>query len=319
VIIDVHSHIFPPEYMRRIADLGGRLPQLSAAPLSGMKIGERLELMEREGVEIGVLSVGVLQPYHADRRTAADLARQANDLFLATGAESAGRLLTFMALPLPHVDAAVEELDRLAGVEGVVGITLGTSVLEHELDDKVLFPLYEALNARASTVFVHPSMTFAGFGPRDLGMSRTIGAMFEDTIAAVRLLLSGVCVRYPDINFIIPHLGGTLPFIYGRVGRHLQRCEDEWNAAGLTSRDDPNQGIARLWYDTAVRHAPALTCAYDTVGPDRLLFGTDFPYLKSREELGVRIGNIRDLPLSDVQRDAILGDQAAKLLGIKPE
>jgi aminocarboxymuconate-semialdehyde decarboxylase len=306
--------------MQRISDLGGRVPQLSAATLSGMTIDERLDLMSQEGVDMGVLSVGVLQPYHPDRQTAADLARQANDLFLATCAETGGRLATFAALPLPHVDAAVEELDRLAGNEGIVGVAFGTSVLQYELDDPILFPLYAELNARASTVFIHPSMTFAGFGPNDLGMSRTIGAMFEDTIAAIRLLLSGVCVRYPNINFIIPHLGGTLPFIYGRVGRHLLRSEEEWAAEGLSSEGDGvGRGAARLWYDTAMRHAPALTCACETFGHDRLLFGTDFPYLKSKEELSVRIQNIRDLQLSDEARDEVLGNRAAKLLGIKSE
>lgn len=315
--IDVHSHIFHAAYAERIGKLGGRLPQLNAAPLYGMSLAERLDLMAQEGVDMGLLSVGVLQPYHADRRTSADLARHANDLFLTTTEESGGRLKTFAVLPLPHVDAAVEELERLTGSDGVVGVTLGTSVLDRELDDEVLLPLYEELDARAATVFIHPSMAFAGFGTRDLGMRRTVGAMFEDTIAAIRLLLSGICVRHPRINFIVPHLGGTLPFIYGRIGRHLARKEEEWAAEGLTTADSRSKGEARLWYDTAMRHAPALACACDTLGPERLLFGTDFPYLKTKEELSVRVKNIQDLPVSDSVRDGIFGDMAAQLLGIK--
>ena len=316
MIIDVHSHLFPPGLMASIARAGGRLPQLEAAPQQSMSLDQRFELMADNRVDVGLLSVGVLQPYHDDAATAAALAHEANDTYLQTSADSCGRLLTWAALPLPHVDAALAELDRVAGDEHCVGVTLGTSVLDLNLDDKALEPVYQALNARDTTVFVHPSMSFDGFGDNDLGMQRSIGGMFEDTIAGIRLLLSGVVVRYPRINFIVPHLGGTLPFIYGRVRRHIQLAEKQWVADGLTTDDAPYKGLSRLWWDTATRHVPALTCAVETLGADRLLFGTDYPYTKTREEFTSRLGHVRDLPITDEQRDAILGTSAATLLGL---
>jgi aminocarboxymuconate-semialdehyde decarboxylase len=316
VIIDVHSHLFPPGLMASIEKAGGRLPQLSAAPQQSMSLNQRFELMQAHQVDIGLLSVGVLQPYHTDRETAVALAHEANDTYLQTSADSGGRLLTWAALPLPHVDAALAELDRVAGDGHCVGVTFGTSVLDLNLDDKGLEPVYEALNARGTTVFVHPSMAFDGFGENDLGMQRSIGGMFEDTIAGIRLLLSGVVVRYPRINFIVPHLGGTLPFIYGRVRRHIQLAEKQWVADGLTTEDAPQTGLSRLWWDTATRHVPALTCAVETLGADRLLFGTDYPYTKTREEFASRLAHVRDLPITDQQRAAILGTSAAALLGL---
>jgi aminocarboxymuconate-semialdehyde decarboxylase len=316
VIIDVHSHLFPPGLMASIEKAGGRLPQLSAAPQQSMSLDQRFELMQANQVDIGLLSVGVLQPYHTDRETAVVLAHEANDTYLQTSADSGGRLLTWAALPLPHVDAALAELDRVAGDEHCIGVTFGTSVLDLDLDDKALEPVYEALNARGTTVFVHPSMGFDGFGANDLGMQRSIGGMFEDTIAGIRLLLSGVVVRYPRINFIVPHLGGTLPFIYGRVRRHIQLAEKQWVADGLTTEDAPYKGLSRLWWDTATRHVPALTCAVETLGADRLLFGTDYPYTKTREEFASRLAHVRGLPITDEQRAAILGTSAAALLGL---
>ena len=316
MIIDVHSHLFPPGLMASIEKAGGRLPQLSAAPQQSMSLDQRFELMQANQVDIGLLSVGVLQPYHTDGQTAVALAREANDTYLQTSADSGGRLLTWAALPLPHVDAALAELDRVAGDRHCIGVTLGTSVLDLDLDDKALEPVYEALNARGTTVFVHPSMAFDGFGENDLGMQRSIGGMIEDTIAGIRLLLSGVVVRFPKINFIVPHLGGTLPFIYGRVRRHIQLAEKQWVADGLTTEDAPYKGLSRLWWDTATRHVPALTCAVETLGADRLLFGTDYPYTKTREEFTSRLGHVRDLPITDEQRDAILGTSAATLLGL---
>lgn len=316
MVIDVHSHLFPPGLMASIEQAGGRLPQLSAAPQQSMSLDERFELMQGSQVDIGLLSVGVLQPYHTDRKTAVALAHEANDTYLQTSADSGGRLLTWAALPLPHVDAALAELDRVAGDEYCIGVTVGTSVLDLDLDDKALEPVYEELNARGTTVFIHPSMAFDGFGENDLGMQRSIGGMFEDTIAGIRLVLSGVAVRYPKVNFIVPHLGGTLPFIYGRVRRHIRRAEKQWVADGLTSEDAPQAGLSRLWWDTATRHVPALTCAVETLGADRLLFGTDYPYTKTREEFASRLTHVRDLPITDEQREAILGNSAAALLGL---
>lgn len=316
MIIDVHSHLFPPDLMAAIAKAGGRLPQLEAAPLQSMALGERHELMLENQVDLGLLSVGVLQPYHEDVRTAVDLAKAANDAYLQASADSGGWLATWAALPLPHVDAALAELDRVAGDPGCVGVTLGTSVLDLDLDDKALEPVYAELNARGTTVFVHPSMSFDGFGANDLGMQRSIGGMIEDTVAGIRLLLSGIVVRYPKINFIVPHLGGTLPFIYGRVRRHIAAAEQKWADEGLVPADDTFTGLSRLWWDTATRHVPALTCAVETLGPDRLVFGTDYPYTKTRAEYASRLAHIRDLPIGAERQAGILGDSVAALLGL---
>lgn len=316
MIIDVHSHLFPPDLMAAIAKAGGRLPQLEAAPLQSMALGERHELMLENQVDLGLLSVGVLQPYHEDVRTAVDLAKAANDAYLQASADSGGWLATWAALPLPHVDAALAELARVAGDPGCIGVTLGTSVLDLDLDDKALEPVYAELNARGTTVFVHPSMSFDGFGANDLGMQRSIGGMIEDTVAGIRLLLSGIVVRYPKINFIVPHLGGTLPFIYGRVRRHIAAAEKKWADEGLVSADDTFTGLSRLWWDTATRHVPALTCAVETLGADRLVFGTDYPYTKTRAEYASRLAHIRDLPIGTERQAGILGDSVAALLGL---
>jgi predicted TIM-barrel fold metal-dependent hydrolase len=201
-------------------------------------------------------------------------------------------------------------------------------VLGRQLDDPSLLPLYELLDEKAATVFLHPAMAYDGFGENDHGMNRSVGAMFEDTTAVLKLLFSGICARRSRIKFIVPHLGGTLPFIYGRIRRHIERCEGEWRESGIpasgeaarsggpASGDSAREGLRRFWFDTAMRHAPALTCAQQTLGPANLVFGTDYPYLKTMEELGVRIRNIRDLPIPPSARDAILGGTAAELLGI---
>lgn len=317
MIIDVHAHLFEPDYLKRIEKAGGALPVLSAAPLHRLTISERLDLMDSQNVDLQVLSVGVLQPYSTDRNAASDLAKAANDSYIKTCVGSQARFAMFAALPLPDIDAAVAELDRVANERSVVGVALNSSVLGRQLDDPSLLPLYQALDERAATVFIHPSMTYDGFGENDFGMNRSVGAMFEDTIVTLRLLFSGICARHPRIRFIVPHLGGTLPFIYGRVRRHIERYEREWRDSGISAPDGV-EGLQRFWFDTAVRHAPALDCACETVGHSNLVFGTDYPYLKTTEELAIRIRNVQGLPIPPSAQDAMLGGTAAALLGIGP-
>lgn len=317
MIIDVHSHLFPPDYLGRIEKAGGTLPRLSAAPLHRLTISERIDLMDSQSVDLQVLSVGTLQPYTADRRLASDLAKFANDSYVKTCLDARPRFAVFAALPLPDIDAAVAEMDRVANERSVVGVALNSSVLGRQLDDPSLLPLYEALNERAATVFLHPAMAYDGFGCSDYGMNRSVGAMFEDTTVVLKLLFSGICARHSRIKFIVPHLGGTLPFVYGRIRRHIDRYEQEWRASGLSAAGDA-EGLRRFWFDTAMRHAPALSCACETVGHSNLVFGTDYPYLKTMEELSVRIRNIKDLPVPPSAHDAILGGTAAGLLGIGP-
>jgi predicted TIM-barrel fold metal-dependent hydrolase len=317
VIVDVHAHLFPPDFLRRVEEHGGALPRLSAAPLSSLSLAERVELMDRVGVDLQVLSVGVLQPYYEDPKVAVDLAKQANECYLETCETFAGRFATFIALPLPHLDAALAELDRLVGEPRVAGVAMSTSVLGRQLDDPVFAPLYAELDRRALTVFLHPTMLYDGFGPNSYGMDRSVGAMFEDTIAAVRLLLSGVLVRNPRLRIIVPHLGGTLPFIHGRIASHVRRAEDGWRSSGIAEGSGSSEeGVRRLFYDTAMRHAPALRCACDTVGHDRLVFGTDFPYVKTPEEFADRIEHVRGLPVPEDAKAGILGATAAGLLGL---
>ena len=99
-----------------------------------------------------------------------------------------------------------------------------------------------------------------------------VGAPFEDTIAAMQLITSGHLQRYPAVKIICSHLGGALPMIPLRADDHVA-----WETPDIPQ--PPSQAAHRLWYDTVSHcHGPALRCAIDSFGFDRILLGTDFPY-----------------------------------------
>src|SRR5262249_59785540 len=150
-------------------------------------------------------------------RGAGRSARLANDIYANTTRGYEGRFAAFACLPLPHVVASLAELERCLDTLGMVGVTIGCSVAGRALDDPALEPVYAELNRRGTVLFLHP--VGAGVLPEidPLGLAWMVGAPFEDTLAALRLLMSGVTSRYPRIQVIVPHLGGTLPFLLERV------------------------------------------------------------------------------------------------------
>jgi predicted TIM-barrel fold metal-dependent hydrolase len=299
VIVDVHAHYYPAEYLERI----GRpeLPPVPAAPMRDQTVEDRLALMDRLGIDVQVLSVSQAQPYLPSPADSADAATLGNDLFVELCRDHPRRFFTFAALPLPHVEASLAEIDRVWDDPHVVGVTLGCTVNEVHLDDPVLEPVYAELARRGARVLLHPRGERCVVDGADYNLDWLVGAPFEDTVAALRLALSGVADRHPAIQFIVPHLGGTMPFILARVLRM---------AGGRGG-----EALHRMWYDTVSGSVAGLRCACEFWGPERLLFGTDYPY-SDVAEFERRLTYLDEAGIGAGQLEQIRGARAVELLGL---
>ncbi|MGH9088603.1 MAG: amidohydrolase family protein [Acidimicrobiales bacterium] len=300
MIVDVHAHYYPTAYLERI----GRpeLPPVGSAPLRDHSVDERLELLDRSGIDIQVLSVSQAQPYLPNATDAADAAKLGNDLYVDLCQACPGRFFTLAALPLPHVDESLAEIDRVWDDQHVVGVTIGCTVNDVHLDDPALEPVYAELGHRRASVLLHPRGERCVVDGGDYNLNWLVGAPFEDTIAALRLAMSGVADRHPDIQFIIPHLGGTMPFILARVLR--------------MTGGRGGEALHRMYYDTVSGSVEGLKCACDYWGPERLLFGTDYPY-SDVGEFERRLTYLDDAGIDDSQLEQIRGTRAMELLQIK--
>ncbi|HUZ42382.1 MAG TPA: amidohydrolase family protein [Acidimicrobiales bacterium] len=299
MIVDVHAHYYPREYL----DLIGRpeLPVKGAAPLNELSIEDRLALMDRLGIDIQILSVSQAQPYLSEPAAAAIAARRGNDLYLELCRLHPGRFFTFAALPLPHVTESIDEISRLADENYAVGVTMGCSIGERHVDDPELEPVYAELNRHHAWVLLHPTGTNCLVDGNDYRLNWLVGAPFEDTVAALRLVLSGIADRYPDVHFIVPHLGGTLPFLLARIMRH----------DGVRGEE----ALRQMYYDTVSGSVEALQFAADFWGTDRLLYGTDFPY-GDLQEFEKRLSYLADAKISERDLTQIRGERAFELLGL---
>ncbi len=302
MVIDIHAHYYPPEYLEKIGRAD--LPPRQAAALASQSMGERLALLDTRGIDTQILSISQAQPYLPRESEAAGAASLLNDVYLELCHTHPSRFYTFVALPLPHIDAALRELERTWSSSKTVGVTLGCSVGGLALDDPVFEPIFQELNRIHAVVFLHP------VGRDDIpwlagdNLEWMVGAPFEDTVTALRLVMAGVTRRHPQITFIVPHLGGTLPFLAARI---LRKNDAQGLSAGLQS----------LYFDTVSGSPSSLAQAAETFGANHLLFGTDYPYC-SAEEFAHHLSYLQDNTWESGVLDAIRGKQAAALLNLTP-
>jgi predicted TIM-barrel fold metal-dependent hydrolase len=303
--VDVHAHYYPDRYVSCLDRFGRDTSHTVKAPGAGMTVDQRIELLDRSGIRVQVLCVGAQQPYFAKAADAITAAKLANDLYVEVREKHAGRFEAFATVPLPHVDASLAEMKRALDELGMVGVNLGCSVAGRPLDDGAFEPLFAELNRRGAVVFLHPQGVGCGPLLDDYGLNFTLGAPFEDAIAALRLVLAGVISRYPQIRVIVPHLGGPLPFLRMRLDGSL-RGRTEYK---------PSEVLKQLWYDTVNENIPSLHCAREAFGADRLLFGTDFPHVFG-DRFDRCLSYIQQSELPEEEKTAILDHNAQSLLGL---
>lgn len=145
-----------------------------------------------------------------------------NDAHAEMAAKQPDRLAAYAALPLPHVDASLLELRRCLDDLGMVGIALQCFCFDESLAAERFEPIYAELNRRKAVVFFHPCVNgLCSPLISQWGLAPTAGAVFEDTTIALHLIVRQIPHRFPDIRFIVPHLGGALPMLLSRLDNQL--------------------------------------------------------------------------------------------------
>jgi len=310
--IDVHAHYWTDDYLDLLVDLGkadaGAARGIGAG--GGAELDARLALMDRAGVDMQVLSACPQMPYGQDQAKATAVAGFVNDQYAKLVQAYPDRFRAFAALPMPHLDQSIGELSRALDQLGMAGVAMNTTVLGRALVEPDYEPVWAELNRRGAVLYLHPAGNSA-CSPLigNYHLTWMVGAPVEDTISVMQLITHGIPARYPDIKIINSHLGGALPML-------LQRADDQYSWEAPDTPEPPSVAARRMWYDTVGHgHVPALRCAIDSLGADRLLVGTDFPY--ENGDVFVRaVDYINDSQIDTIAARAILDQNAATLLAI---
>lgn len=267
--------------------------------------------MDEAGVDVQVLSVSAPNLYRFPETIRVPLARDLNDEFSELAAGSGGRLRIFASLPLPSVDAALEELDRALALPYVVGVVVCSNIDRVNLDDDRFSPLWEELSRRGTTVFCHPTVPCCTDGLREYAMSLAMGFMADTMFAVGRLAYAGTFDRFPGIRWIFTHLGGTVPFVLPRYDNYYRQFPE----CRANIERPPSESMREQYYDTVTMHGPALRCALDTLGPAQLMFGSDYPHVPGGIDRFVTV--LKSVGLSEPELEMVGRRNATKLLDLE--
>lgn len=314
MVIDVHAHYHPAAY---IEALSGVIDVARGGSFAGQVDGDdpasvasRLQMMDEAGVAVQVLSPAAGRaPYARDEATAVRAAQLGNDAYAQLAARYPDRFKAFVSLPLPHIDASLKEMERGLDQLGMVGVNLHISVFDRSVAEDEFLPLYQELDRRRGVIFYHPcGNSICSPMIADYGFGAAVGTSLEDSVIALHLIAKRIPSRFPNITFIIPHLGGIIPML-------LQRLDNQFSMEQRGLPEPPSMTARRFYYDTVGHgsHA-ALTCAWKAFGASHLLVGSDFPVLNRYESYTRTINWVREagLPAEDVEQ--IMEKTAAAVL-----
>ncbi len=272
-LIDVHHHVFPPDFVK--ATLDTYIPQ-NRLVVSGWTAQQALAQMDTNGVSTAIVSMTSPGTWLGDVQRSRSLTRNCNEYSAQLTRDYPGRFGFFAALPLPDTLGSLQEIAYAFDVLKADGIGVMTSYDGKYLGDQAFSPVFDELNRRNAIIHVHPT---------SLSSSMTIvsgvpGAWAElpqeTTRTVLSLLVSGSFVRWRDIRFIFPHAGGTIPMLAGRITQTTRFVEN------LATRM-PNgleYELKLLHYDIAgAADRSAMAALMNLVPTSQIMFGGDYPFL----------------------------------------
>ncbi len=326
MIIDVHAHAMSRNLLRGWARDGRFelsldedemvvLPAIGRVDPQIYEFDARLDRLAQAGVDKEL--VCPLPQFSTWPGGAADaeVARALNRSTAQCVAGSGGRFAGLATLALGEAERAVGELTRTLAEHEFVGAMTGTYAGDRPLDDPSLEPLWAELGRLRIPVFMHP--TSAEPTPRwdEFTLKIVLNWPNETALAVSRLIFSGTLERNPDLNLILGHGGGTLPFLRGRLDLAYNAPKYEHNPdCRANISKPPTEYLDQIYFDTVVTSPESLNFLIDLVGSDRVVFGTDDPF-----EIGDPGGRIALHAIeerSEHERERILGRTLARMLGL---
>jgi 6-methylsalicylate decarboxylase len=305
--IDTHHHILPDFFWRETND--SHAPVGGLAPLQWSKEA-MISFMDDAGIDVAVMSVSTPGVHLGDSGKARSLARRCNEFAAELVHARPDRFASFACIPLPDIDSSLEEVSYAFDVLRLDGLVLFTNSNGVYLGDAALEPVFQELERRKAVVFVHPNPS-PDAAAHSLGLPDNLLDFPTDTNRAVaQMHYTNRFARTPNVKYIFSHAGGSIPYLAARFAiidemGFIPGGDQRGSAAGM---------FRRMYWDTALAASdPVLRMLRDVAGVDRILYGTDFPYL--RRDLAVKSKQqiLQSSALNDSERRAILGGNASSL------
>jgi predicted TIM-barrel fold metal-dependent hydrolase len=320
-IVDCQSHLFFPEVlemMRKrkeeplVYEQDGTVylkmgDWLRKVPPHYTSVEEKIAVMDAAGIDVTMLSANDPGPewFGADGPA---VARLIHDSLAAVITKHPTRFCGLCVLPLQDENAASEELDRCIQKLGFKGILLYTNLAGAWCDEPQFHWLYARAEALGVPILLHPAKPMTTEQVKGYELTSTLGNMFENTISLARIIASGLLDKHPKLKLVCPHLGGTLPYICGRMDHQLHVLK----RGPQNLQRKPSEYLRSIYMDLVSPLPEAMRFALDFTSDDRLLYSSDHPWVQPGEILAP----LRSLGLPAATEAKLLGGNAKALFGL---
>ena len=324
--IDFHCHLYPEEYLKRLEaskgdvriernDKGERLilsMGAKAGPITEdyFDIEVRLDKIKQNDIDMQILTT----PHPGiDRFSAAEsveMSRVINDGLAKVVKKYPQNFQALAMLPLIDTQAALKELNRTVLDLGFKGICMLTNIAGKPPDSDFMLPVYERAQALGVPIFIHPTTPAGAEVMKEWRLAIILGFEFDVILSATRLAYSGILERYPELDFVIAHLGAGIPFLAGRIDRGYRDP-----TCGIKTKRPSSEYLKELYTDAVCFYQPTLKMAYEFFGAERIVMGSDFPLPIG--DLQAAVPSINEMKISQADKERILGGNAVRLLDLQ--
>jgi aminocarboxymuconate-semialdehyde decarboxylase len=324
-IVDFHNHYYPPEYVSALTaavsavrvtyDADGNpcvhYPGDYNILVPGHRdIEYRQRVLDEQGVDTQVLTFTTPGVHVEKPELAVTLARKINDAFAAVVRERQGRFAALATLPLNDPQASVAELERAMTELRMPGAMVFSNVNHVALADERFAPLWKKADELGAVVYIHPTDPAGVEAMLDYWLMPLVGFLMDTTLAAAKLVFSGVVHRHSRTKWVLTHMGGAIPYLAERLDRGYRAFED----CRRHIDRPPSEYLRHFYFDTVNFNPSAIRFALDFAGPERILAGSDYPHQIG--SIPLMKESIAALHVNDAERAKIFGGNAAKLLGL---
>jgi aminocarboxymuconate-semialdehyde decarboxylase len=291
--IDVHAHYVPLSILEAVE----QNPSLYGSRLDGppgpggclcydyglklrpfyhelLDLEDRWKAMAGQGVDRQIVSVWAdLFGYGMPAAAGANWHRMMNDRLGDAVQQNSQRLSMLASVPLQDAHLAATELEYGIKELGAVGGVVAASVDGANLGESPLDEFWAAAVELDVPIFIHPTQPVIPLRARNFGLSVIVQYLYDSTLSVGTLIFSGVLDRFPNLNILLSHGGGFVPYQIGRFDRIYRNMEP-----GEASAQAPSAYLNRFWYDTITHNSLALSFLRELVGHEKILLGTDYPF-----------------------------------------
>ena len=325
MLIDVHNHFYPPEYIDALKSGDSAVKvtidpegnpclhypgDFNVAVRGHRDIEYRQQVLEKEDVDMQIITFTTPGTHVEPRDRAVRFARLVNDAFATIMRERSARFSALATLPLNDPAESVAELNRAVTQLGMRGAMLFSNVNGVALADPRFDPLYAEANRLGAILHIHPTDPVGVEAMTDYWLMPLVGFLADTTLAAAKLVFAGVPERYPNIKWVLSHLGGAIPYLVERLDRGWEAFPD--CRADISRK--PSEYLRNFYYDAVNFDPKAVRLAVDFAGADHVMAASDYPH---------QIGSIPKmkssldaLNVTDNERKRILGENARELYNL---